>query len=37
VKQIVEAHGGSITVQSVLKKGAKFTIKIPIENGLTVG
>jgi len=37
VKQIVEAHGGSITVQSALKKGAKFTIQIPIENGLTAG
>jgi signal transduction histidine kinase len=37
VKQIVEAHKGSITVQSALKKGAKFTIQIPIENGLTAG
>jgi len=35
VKQIVEAHGGTITVQSVLKKGTKFTIQIPTENGLT--
>jgi len=37
VKQIVEAHGGTITVQSVLKKGTKFTIQIPTENGLTAG
>ena len=37
VKQIVEAHGGTITVQSVLKKGTKFTIQIPIENGHTAG
>ena len=37
VKQIVEAHGGTITVQSVLKKGTKFIIKIPIENGLIAG
>ena len=37
VKQIVEAHGGTITVQSFLKKGTKFTIQIPTENGLTTG
>ena len=37
VKQIVEAHGGTITVQSYPKKGAKFTIQIPTENGLTTG
>jgi two-component system phosphate regulon sensor histidine kinase PhoR len=37
VKQIVEAHQGTITVQSTLKKGAIFTIQIPTENGLTAG
>ena len=37
VKQIVEAHGGTITVHSSLKKGTKFTIQIPTENGLTAG
>jgi signal transduction histidine kinase len=37
VKQIVEAHGGTIAVESVLKKGTKFTIQIPTENGLTAG
>lgn len=37
VKQIVEAHGGTITVQSSLKKGTKFTIQIPTKNGLTAG
>lgn len=30
VKQIVELHGGKIDVKSALKKGSKFTIKLPI-------
>jgi PAS domain S-box-containing protein len=30
-KRIVEAHGGSISVQSVVGKGTTFTLKLPIE------
>ena len=30
VKQIVEAHGGSITAESLLGSGAKFTVRIPL-------
>ncbi len=30
-KTIIEEHGGSIEVDSVLEKGTKFTIKLPIE------
>ena len=37
VKQIVEAHEGTITVHSNPGKGAQFNIKIPIENGLIIG
>lgn len=37
VKKIVEAHGGTITVQSAPKKGSEFTLQIPMENGLTTG
>lgn len=33
VKQIVEAHGGSITVQSKPGEGAAFLIKIPTDDG----
>jgi len=31
-KKVVEAHGGSITVKSVVGKGTTFTVKIPIKN-----
>ena len=37
VKQIVEAHHGTVSVRSTPGKGCTFTIKIPIENGLTTG
>lgn len=30
VKQIVEAHGGEVTVESTLGSGARFTVKIPL-------
>jgi len=30
VKQIVDAHGGSITAESTLGKGTTFTVRIPI-------
>jgi two-component system sensor histidine kinase VicK len=29
-KQIVEAHGGSIAVESKLNAGSKFTVSIPM-------
>lgn len=32
VKWIVEAHGGTITVESVIDKGSKFTFEIPMKN-----
>ncbi len=32
-KQIVEGHGGSIEVKSVLNTGTTFTVKLPMENG----
>jgi signal transduction histidine kinase len=37
VKQIVEAHHGTISVQSFVNKGTEFIIQIPTENGLTAG
>ncbi len=37
VKQITEAHGGSITANSVPGKGAEFIIQIPVKNGDTAG
>ncbi len=37
VKQIVEAHHGTISVRSNVGEGVQFIIKIPIENGLIAG
>jgi len=37
VKQIVEAHGGNISANSVPGKGAEFLIQIPVQNGDTTG
>jgi signal transduction histidine kinase len=37
VKQITEAHGGTITVKSIPGRGAEFIIQIPVQNGNTVG
>jgi len=35
VKQITEAHGGSISANSVPGKGTEFIIQIPVQNGDT--
>ncbi len=37
VKQIVEAHQGTVTARSNPGKGTQFIIQIPMENGLIVG
>lgn len=37
VKQITEAHGGTINAKSTHGKGAEFIIQIPIKNGDTPG
>ncbi len=37
VKQIVEAHGGTITVKSAPEKGTTFILQIPIQDGSTTG
>ena len=36
-KRIIEAHGGSVTVQSTLGKGTTFTVTLPIKPKLKVG
>ena len=30
-KRIVDAHGGKVTVESVVGKGTKFTVTLPIK------
>jgi signal transduction histidine kinase len=36
-KRIIEAHGGTITVQSMVKKGTTFTITVPYKQRTTEG
>ena len=36
-KKIVEAHGGTVAVESELGKGSAFTIKIPQEQDYDAG
>ncbi len=36
-RKIIEAHGGSITVQSELERGTQFTIKLPVPARLPPG
>jgi signal transduction histidine kinase len=35
VRRIVEAHGGEITVESVVGQGSTFTVAIPVANALS--
>jgi two-component system phosphate regulon sensor histidine kinase PhoR len=37
VKQIVEAHGGRISVESASGKGSRFIIRIPLQHGNITG
>jgi len=32
-RRIIEAHGGSITVESALEKGSTFLIRLPVAGG----
>ena len=33
VKEIVESHGGSVTVESEVKRGTTFRVILPIDGG----
>jgi signal transduction histidine kinase len=33
VKAVIEAHQGRITLQSELKKGSTFSLRLPIKKG----
>jgi two-component system sensor histidine kinase SenX3 len=37
VKHIVEAHGGTVLVESEIGKGSRFTIVLPVKNETTDG
>lgn len=36
VKSLIEAHGGSIVVESKLQRGTKFTVTLPIDDVYTI-